>query len=1296
MVANKAWRQGLLVCTALAGVVLIANGAFAQSTGGRGGNGNGSSQGGWGQTFGLTGSPGEDTNFYAGGGGGGGASAVGGQGGASGNFAGGAGGAAGANGNIGSPLGGTGGNGGNTSYGGAGGGGGGGNGVLLTSGGAQVISATGGNGGAGGTAEMGAGGGGGSGGYGIAATGGPLFINSLGTVRGGDGGAGGNGVSDGGGGGHSGSGGDGGGGVYFGSAGSRLNLMAGSITGGNGGAGGVGGYSNGASGRGGNGVDFAGAGSNVVDIAQGTTIQGGNGGSGAAGGAGIFGSGISVINRGTISGGLSNLGAPGAVRADALIFTGGSNSLTLGDANSTGTINGNIGVTGTLAIDTGKAAGVSVTLGNVIHDASGAGNVTKAGTGTLVLTGTNTYTGGTTFAAGILNAGSAGALATSGALSFTGGTLQYSASNQTDYSSRFSTAAGQKVSVDTNGQNVTWAGDLTSSGGSLTKSGDGTLTLTGNNSFGGGVTFAGGTINLGSAGALGSNGTLAFSTTVVSKLQYSANNQTDYSSRISSAPNQYIGIDTNGQNVTFASSIGATDSRLAKFGAGTLTLTAANATRLRIDGGSVVLKGDGGIAGDVYFTGGGLSSVLDISQTTSGATIGGLSRLGLADTASGTVRLGSKTLTIAGYGLASTFVGVIEGTGGVTFAGGGATFGNTNTYTGATTVQNGYVVLSSDNAIAASSELNLTDAGTAVLDTETATIKTLRGDASSAVYMQDKLKITNGSTAYAGVLADLGDPSGLIVAGGNQTLDGINTYTGTTTVEDGGTLTVNGSIASSSMTTVEAGGRLGGTGTVGNVTVDGGTLAPGSSTGTLTVQGDLSMTSQSTYLVDVSPANATRVDVTGTASLNGATLRTSYAAGSYVARQYTILTADGSVNGTFSGPVSSNIPLSLSQTVSYDPEGTSIYLNTELNFVLPGGLNGNQQSVANALTDYFDSTGGIPVAFAALGADGLSQASGETATGLQQTTFSAMDQFLGVLGDSSVHGRSPGGDITASVGDAPSSRWTLWAAPFGSSQTTDGDAGQGSSSLTTRLYGLAGGADYRLSPDTLAGFAFAAGATNFSVGGYGSGRTDLFQAGAFIRHDIGAGFVDASLAYGWQDATTERSVGADRLEARLHPQSFAGRLEGGYRLDTPWIDLTPYAAAQFTTLALPAYGETVKSGADTFALNYDSKDITATRAELGLRTNTSFAVEDKVFTLRGRVAWAHDFNADRNVTATFGALPGATFVTSGAARAADALLTSASAEVKFNNGWTLSGTVDGEFSKTTQSYAGRGAVRYAW
>ena len=71
-------------------------------------------------------------------------------------------------------------------------------------------------------------------------------------------------------------------------------------------------------------------------------------------------------------------------------------------------------------------------------------------------------------------------------------------------------------------------------------------------------------------------------------------------------------------------------------------------------------------------------------------------------------------------------------------------------------------------------------------------------------------------------------------------------------------------------------------------------LAPGNSIGLLTVQGNLAFTAASTYMVEVSPANADRVNVTGTATLGGATVNASFAAGSYVAKQYTILNATGS------------------------------------------------------------------------------------------------------------------------------------------------------------------------------------------------------------------------------------------------------------------------------------------------------------------------------------------------------------------------------------------------------------------
>jgi uncharacterized protein with beta-barrel porin domain len=142
--------------------------------------------------------------------------------------------------------------------------------------------------------------------------------------------------------------------------------------------------------------------------------------------------------------------------------------------------------------------------------------------------------------------------------------------------------------------------------------------------------------------------------------------------------------------------------------------------------------------------------------------------------------------------------------------------------------------------------------------------------------------------------------------------------------------------------------------------------------------------------------------------------------------------------------------------------------------------------------------------------------------------------------------------------------------------------------------------------------------------------------------------------------------------------------------------VTPYAAGQFTTFNLPAYAESVVSGGGAFALAYAAKSVTDTRSELGLRTDKSFAMADGIFTLRGRAAWAHDFNPDRTVAATFQALPGASFVVNGAAQAPDSALVTASAEMKWLNGWTAAATFEGEFSTVTRSYAGKGTVRYTW
>jgi autotransporter-associated beta strand protein len=594
------------------------------------------------------------------------------------------------------------------------------------------------------------------------------------------------------------------------------------------------------------------------------------------------------------------------------------------------------------------------------------------------------------------------------------------------------------------------------------------------------------------------------------------------------------------------------------------------------------------------------------------------------------------------------------------------------------------------------------------------------------------LTISGGSQTFGGVIQ--GSGGNLVLASGNESLTGTNSYTGTTTI-NGGTLTVNGSIASSLLTTVNTGGTLTGTGTVGNVTVNGGTFAPGpaGAPGTMSVSGSLTFTAAATYLVQVTPATSSSAVVTGAATLGGASVNAQFAAGTYVAKQYTIVSA-GSVSGTFNPTVVTNgLPAGFNTSLSYD--GTHAYLNLALNFAPPSGsLNGNQQKVGNAIINFFNSNGSIAAVFGGLTPAGLTQLSGEVGSAPQQTTFNAMTQFMGMMTDPFVAGRGDpvsaggapnayadeslayaarrarrsGGErdayaaMSTKAGVAPSveQRWSVWAAGFGGSQATDGNTVVGSNNTTSNLYGTAVGADYRISRDTLVGFALAGGGTNFTVANaLGGGRSDLFQAGAFFRHNAGPAYITGALAYGWQDIVTDRTVtvaGLDRLRAEFNANAWSGRLEGGYRFVNQGFGWTPYVAAQATTFDLPAYAEQAIVGSNQFALAYNAKSVTDTRTELGLRTDKSFAQADAIVTLRGRLAWAHDFNPDRSLLATFQTLPGASFVASGAKQAADSALTTASAEWKWLNGWSAAATFEGEFSNVTRSYAGKAAVRYAW
>lgn len=127
-----------------------------------------------------------------------------------------------------------------------------------------------------------------------------------------------------------------------------------------------------------------------------------------------------------------------------------------------------------------------------------------------------------------------------------------------------------------------------------------------------------------------------------------------------------------------------------------------------------------------------------------------------------------------------------------------------------------------------------------------------------------------------------------------------------------GVLTVNSTLKSP-VVTIQAGGLLKGSGVViGNV-VSVGTISPGNSPGTLTVNGNFTQGPAGVYNVQiVSPQNYSRLVISGHANLDG-TLHLTLASGFQPTpgERFTVLTAGHGISGTFR-TISSNTPVSVS------------------------------------------------------------------------------------------------------------------------------------------------------------------------------------------------------------------------------------------------------------------------------------------------------------------------------------------------------------------------------------------------
>lgn len=598
-----------------------------------------------------------------------------------------------------------------------------------------------------------------------------------------------------------------------------------------------------------------------------------------------------------------------------LVNTG---TLQIGAGGTTGSLSGDVtlGQGGTLAVHRSGTTDFPVNI-------QGNGALNVFGPGTTILTGTASHTGGTLVDAGTLQVGApneGGALSGNVTLSH-GATLSFSRNTDSSFSGNVSgDGAVTVLNSGFGGRTLLLNGNNTHTGG----------TAVSGPFFGGGFSYESTTLALGSPGALGTAGTISFGSGFNSgRLQFSAANTTDYSSRFSSAENQNYGIDTNGQDVTFASAFGAAGGSLDKYGPGTLTLTGENTYTgdTRVSGG-IVQIGDGGstgsVKGDVNLSSRIIYSTGHLVVNRSGESTFSNRILGegsFTKAGPGTVTLtGANSYTggtiLSGGTLALGSAGAIGTTGEISFSGGTLRFSaaNTTDYSprfadsysnpsaGIQHVRidtNGQDVVFASNSIYLTGSLTKLGAGTLTLSGNayfygptTIAAGTLQiGNGGTAGYLGPNI-VNEGALVFnpshdVSFLGELSGSGSLTKLGtGTLSIAGPNTYTGPTTVSAGTLLLYDDGTLGATPVTLSPGttlyvngtalpnfalaAGLAGSGTVAasNKTV---VVSTAFTPGTLVVNGNLALAANTatTFVAAATPAATSAVNVTGTLALQG-------------------------------------------------------------------------------------------------------------------------------------------------------------------------------------------------------------------------------------------------------------------------------------------------------------------------------------------------------------------------------------------------------------------------------------------
>jgi autotransporter-associated beta strand protein len=289
--------------------------------------------------------------------------------------------------------------------------------------------------------------------------------------------------------------------------------------------------------------------------------------------------GITTITAGTLAlSGSGSIGtSSGLLNAATFDISATTSGATITTLSGTGSV-----VLGTKTLTLSAA---NDTFAGVI---SGTGGLVLS-SGTQTLTGTNTYTGGTTVNGGTLSFGSDGVLADTGAVNVSGGTLAIGAYNDTVGAVTLSSGSitgttgvltGASYDV-TNATGTTTIGAILGGSSGLTKTGAGSLVMSGMNQYTGGTSVNGGALSLAADDVMTNSGAI-----LINGATFDIKSHSDTVGLVTVSSGAVIGtagilrfggfvVNNNAGQVIVSANL-AGSGALTKTGAGTLTLSGSN------------------------------------------------------------------------------------------------------------------------------------------------------------------------------------------------------------------------------------------------------------------------------------------------------------------------------------------------------------------------------------------------------------------------------------------------------------------------------------------------------------------------------------------------------------------------------------------------------------------------------------------------------------------------------------------------------------------------------------------------